>query len=170
LRSSGQINAFKWLDWTRSLECEYKPITLPFPSGLASWVNSTLPTQAEGFNLPQFSEEAVLARFEKQRQWKKKSWWRTYRKHSRRLLQVLPARLYCSAAMKGIRDRDQTRRAQAVSEALRGASSERGFLSDDRIFSERVEELYDRLQSVPSVLHKLQYPRTKWTVKFAEAR
>ena len=39
--SSRQINSFKWLDWTMSMELEYEPVLLPAPTVQIRWQNRT---------------------------------------------------------------------------------------------------------------------------------
>jgi succinoglycan biosynthesis protein ExoV len=160
LRSSDQINTFKWLDWTLSLRCPYEPLNVPFTSLLRAWVNKTLRAQGKYFTLPAHNEEVALKHYEANQKQAEQLWWDSYPKHLRRLVEVIPTRFYTSRYLMPITSQFDRKRVNLAAEALVSASRATSFLSADGILREKVNELRQGLKTIPSLVQKLRKQRT----------
>jgi succinoglycan biosynthesis protein ExoV len=147
ITGSPQVNSFKWLDWTRSLEMPYEPIALP-PANIASALrHRMLWAYRESYQFDTTDEEAALAYF-KQRFLAKPDRLRTrLRRVIRRQHERLDSFLRTPDAARRLRGPDE-RLIDRTAGSLADAAKRPGFLSEEGIFSSRVDQLVARLGTV----------------------
>lgn len=147
LITSNQINTFKWLDWTQTINQPYNPQVLGSSSLRESLRNKSLRFYGEKYFYPGADVEAAIAKFIYARKLKNKSWWPTYTRYSRYFTANAPDRLI-SRAGEGLSSRWDTRFIQEAATRLTAASRSHGWLSDDVVFNNNLEKLQEKLQQV----------------------
>jgi len=146
--SSGRINSFKWLDWTMSLDLPYEPIALPIASLDGAYRDQVRRIIGEHYRLTRPNPERALAHQRRMTRNEQRPWWMSVRPRMKHHLLALPRRLPQPAIVARAiaqRDRRQTERLGAM---LYGLKSATGFLSGDRIFAQRIDQLsveFDKL-------------------------
>jgi succinoglycan biosynthesis protein ExoV len=147
ITGSPQVNSFKWLDWARSLQMSYEPIALP-PANFASALrHRMLWAYRESYQFDASDEEAALASFRQRFESNPGRFRVKFRRIMRRQHERLDRFLRTPGAATRLRSRDE-RLIDRTASALAMAAKRPGFLSEDGIFSSRVEDLVSRLGTV----------------------
>jgi succinoglycan biosynthesis protein ExoV len=145
--SSPEINGFKWMDWTASLDLDYRPLRLA-PSTPAEEIRGAmLRFQGQNHALSAASDAEALAHLARQQRWKR--WpWKAVKKASR----LLSRHLLEPAAR--LRSGQNPRRADAwlddAAQSLRQAAADGGWLSDDAVLAARLDDMTGRLRTLMS--------------------
>jgi hypothetical protein len=144
---SPHVNSFKWLDWGRSLHLPYEPVALP-PANVASAIrHRMLWAYRQSYQFDAADESAALAYFEQRFRTRPGRIRSRLRRMVRRQHERLDRYLRTPGAATRLRGRDETL-SDRTAAALAKAAKRPGFLSDDGIFSSRVDELVHRLGTV----------------------
>jgi succinoglycan biosynthesis protein ExoV len=146
--SSPRINSFKWLDWTLSLNLPYDPVTLPAISAEAAYVGHVQRAIIQNYRLPRPGRDAALAHYRRLMQREQNGWWRKVKPKLKHHLMVLPDRLPPIGAARRMIGRWDSAQLDHVGRALRDLSGQAGFLSGERIFAQRVDQLQGALAQV----------------------
>ncbi len=147
LVSSPRISAFKWLDWTLSMEVPYEPLELPPVSAKAVLRRAVLRLADERHMFTPRDEPTALAAFEAQSV-------RSLRRGRRRLRRLgLSTMASCDSMMnrplaRRLFSASDERRVDAVATVLEQAARSPGFLSSERVFRDRLGALSERLETV----------------------
>ncbi|KOC89220.1 polysaccharide pyruvyl transferase family protein [Winslowiella iniecta] len=147
LVSSDQINTFKWLDWTQTINERYQPLVLGSSSFREAMRNKSLGLYGEKYYQKDATVDSAIERFIRVRKQKSSSWWPTYLKYSRYLSHVLPNKIF-TGVETGMNLRWNESYLEQAAEKLRQASLSSGQLSDDTIFNDNVSKLLERLRQV----------------------
>jgi succinoglycan biosynthesis protein ExoV len=151
LMTSDRINTFKWLDWTLSLDLPYKPLPIPSPTILESVRNRTLGLRGHRYSLKDATEEAAMRDFMRSRKLKEHRLWEPYSYWARRLTHSVPQRiLELPIFSAGLRD-DTSKRLDRVAAAMRTAAQSASYLSEEKRFYGRVNELVEKLEEVKAL-------------------
>jgi succinoglycan biosynthesis protein ExoV len=138
---SPQSNSFKWLDWTLSLSLPYNPTTLP---------PSTLLESIRCFSFRFYGEEHFLAiptpsgaveHYKRVRRLKSWKYWSYWRWRLKQLTCDLPMRIASSAAFRGFRKLQDSRRTHRAAEHLRRVAQMPSYLSDEHVFMSKLDQL-----------------------------
>jgi succinoglycan biosynthesis protein ExoV len=138
---SPQSNSFKWLDWTLSLSLPYNPTTLP---------PSTLLESIRCFSFRFYGEEHFLAiptpsgaveHYKRMRRLKSWKYWSYWRWRLKQLTCDLPMRIASSAAFRGFRKLQDSRRTHRAAEHLRRVAQMPSYLSDEHVFMSKLDQL-----------------------------
>lgn len=145
--TSPQINTFKWLDWTSTIDTPYKPIVLG-SSTLKECVRSKgLAFYGEKyFNENTADIEFAIKKFRKQREIKSTSYWKHYRKGASLMFNRIP-RTVASVLSKGVPSIDQRLNDQCVN-ILINAKNQTGYLSNDAVFYRNLDRLHECLNEL----------------------
>ena len=155
LVTSPNINTFKWLDWTLSMGVEYHPTKLAPSTSLEVWRNKTNYLYGESFFLEDQTVDAALADFEVKRRERSKPGAKRRMLFNRRAFNSVPLKLYKSPVLAGLRSRDRRVWSARAAESLIQASKGTQFLSPDRSFSARKQQMLDRLSQIPAHIASL---------------
>lgn len=140
LITSSQINTFKWLDWTQTINTPYRPIVLGSSSLREYLRDKSLCTYGEKYFLPDSDVEFAVKYFRKQRELKNKKWWEKYQQLTQLALHRIP-----NKAIRTVEERFNlnlnNRFIDQASSMLLHAKSRPGFLSEDIKFTNNVERL-----------------------------
>ncbi|RYJ16346.1 exosortase [Rahnella variigena] len=140
LITSSQINTFKWLDWTQTINTPYRPIVLGSSSLREYLRDKSLCTYGEKYFLPDSDVEFAVKYFRKQRELKNKKWWEKYQQLTQLALHRIP-----NKAIRKVEERFNlnlnNRLIDQASSMLLHAKSRPGFLSEDIKFTNNVERL-----------------------------
>lgn len=141
--TSPQINTFKWLDWTSTIEQRYTPIVLG-SSSLKEMVRSKgLFLYGEKYYNNNCDVESSIKQFKIQRKIKSHTLWPLYRKPA----SFLANRVAINAASL-VEKINRSLNQKFIDESVKimiSASQQHGFLSDDKIFESNLGRLYDCL-------------------------
>ncbi len=151
LVTSNQINTFKWLDWTQTINEPYSPQILGSSSLRESLRDKSLRFYGEKYFYPGMDVETAIQKFISARKLRNKKWWSTYTRYSRYLTASAPDRLVQRAG-EGFSSRWDMRFAQEAAARLVTASRSPGWLSEDSVFNNNLERLQEKLQQVKSVV------------------
>lgn len=146
--TSPQINSFKWLDWTLSLDLPYNPTPLPASTLLESVRGSSFRFYGEKFYLEDRTPENALRHYRRMR--KIKSW--KYTPQCRlRLVQLtysVPKKVVTSPVLRRFKkQQDQNRTHRAAEHLLRTAKLP-SYLSGENIFRSRFDRITHLLQKL----------------------
>jgi len=140
LITSSQINTFKWLDWTQTINTPYRPTVLGSSSLREYLRDKSLCTYGEKYFLPDSDVEFAVKYFRKQRELKNKKWWEKYQQLTQLALHRIP-----NKAIRTVEERFNlnlnNRFIDQASSMLLHAKSSPGFLSEDIKFTNNVERL-----------------------------
>jgi len=145
--SSPESNTFKWLDWTRSLELPYAPVRLPAASGAALIRNRTRWLSGNHHSFDGVDEAAALAHFRRQRRMREAGWWNRARRFGNRI-DIHLRRGVRRPPLRELLEAHDRARHERTAAALAAAPQGPAFMSDDRVFAERLETLVSRLDEV----------------------
>ncbi|MEJ5114508.1 hypothetical protein [Erwinia billingiae] len=151
LITSNQINTFKWLDWTQTINQPYQPQVLGSSSLRESLRNKSLHFYGEKYYYPGIDVEGAIEKFIHARKLKNAKWWPTYTRYSRFLTASAPDRLIKHAG-EGFLARRDAGYVQEAAAKLVAASHSHGWLSEDSVFNNNLEKLQEKLQLVRNVI------------------
>lgn len=149
--TSCEVSSFKWVDWTRSMKLEYKPVYIP-THNLRSWWREFALTRLDQnlFSVP-FDSGSQLER------------WRERLSEPSRPAEALRKALslrFCGKRWmrwlgrlegRGLFRRREERMMEAAAGKLRAASRQAGFLSEESHQTEKLEELCRAAVSIAGV-------------------
>ncbi|RAI43563.1 hypothetical protein CH341_13740 [Rhodoplanes roseus] len=150
--TSAEINTFKWLDWTGSMEVPYRPVGLP-ASSLDEWVRSaTLGIHGQRYHVSPPTEDGVLRHYRRSAVLKRRPWWP--------LAQRCGERIYSSGIKRVLRALHASRVTLLAGDAwidgaacaLRSAAEGPSWLSHDRVWRRRGDQLGDQVDRVRALL------------------
>lgn len=147
--ASSEINGFKWLDWTLSMEVPYLPVRMP-SSSLAELVTRWALNWGGGLHASGQSEQAALDSFHNKL--KKKGSWRDYLDKKTRMGLAKALRKIVALLNKSSLGRKLENYLinQAVT-SLQKVSQGQTYLSSDIIFSARLSEMKQRLEEIKKI-------------------
>ncbi|WP_343546715.1 polysaccharide pyruvyl transferase family protein [Sphingobium yanoikuyae] len=146
--SSGGINSFKWLDWSLSLNLPYEPRILPTATLDTAYRDGVRRLVGEHYRLAHPDAEGALAHQRQMTRREQRGWWMSMRPKLKHHLLALPRRLPQPPAVARRIATWNRRQHSRIASALEQLKNEAGFLSDDRIFASRVDQLsveFDKL-------------------------
>jgi succinoglycan biosynthesis protein ExoV len=144
MATSPQISTFKWLDWTRSMSLPYESHAVPVPSMASSLRYRLGKLAAEHHAFDARDEKAALAHFHRRGRLLQRPWW----PHARRVAKSAQwriNRLVASPAATRFLGAGDRRRSERTVAALAEAKRKAGFMSEDRVFKDRLDALVTRL-------------------------
>lgn len=147
--TSPQINTFKWLDWTSTINLAYNPVVLG-SSTLKEYLRSKgLNFHGEKYHNVDSSVEFAIKRFKSQRDIKSSKVWPYYRKGASLLFNKIPMSLanIISDANPSI---DQKLSDKCVNILLTAKQSS-GFLSGDMVFNDNLAKLHSKLEYLKNI-------------------
>lgn len=144
--STTHINTFKWLDWSLSLGIPYEPVALPSPSIMSVYDDWTRGLTHDAFAVSPPTVEHVMDHFHRAmaRSQRGQAGGRDVR--MRAFVRRQSRRLHKASA--GVRTLVDRRRIERTAKALSSLAGHRGYLSDGRILSARIEELRHRFDAL----------------------
>ncbi|MGE0231394.1 MAG: polysaccharide pyruvyl transferase family protein [Flavobacteriaceae bacterium] len=145
VRTSPEINAFKWLDWSLSMSVPYEPVALPPSSVLEAVRSTTLPFYGNVHALAEPTAAAAREHYRRHRRMKTRAYWPLRRKLGHGAYTKLLRPLVTSYALSSWRRGEDERRIDGAAAALQAAAMRPGFLSDDNVLARRQDELLSRL-------------------------
>ncbi|PBD66433.1 hypothetical protein CK506_15050 [Klebsiella pneumoniae] len=147
LITSGQINTFKWLDWTKTVNLPYMPIVLG-SSSLKEFVRDKLLfLYGEKYYVPSLTEKAVLNKFKIHRLMKSNFLWRYYFKAAKILFYKIPMILVSMLGARFVSRKDENF-INLATEKLSEAIVSKAYLSQDSIFFDNQKKLEIALSNV----------------------
>ncbi|HHS9965201.1 TPA: polysaccharide pyruvyl transferase family protein [Raoultella ornithinolytica] len=152
LVTSNQINTFKWLDWTQSIQVEYTPLVLGSSSFREAWRNLFLFSYGEKFFVPGFKKEDAISYFKFQRKLKSKWWWKNYMEFAKLITYRIPNKTLKIIETKGDFNWDAKFIGKA-SNMLQKAAAQKGFLSKNDVFEENVRKLLANIEKLKLQVH-----------------
>lgn len=147
--TSPQINTFKWLDWTQTINLQYSPEILGASSFRESIRSKTLSLYGEDYFIESLSPEDCLSDFYKKRNIKSKFWWRNYKIMTEKMVFSLPNKLLCNTF---IDNNFNKKFIDSTVNKLISLRTRDGVLSEDQYFNRNVE----RLMACKDILQKLK--------------
>ena len=139
--TSGRINSFKWLDWTMSLNLPYLPTVLPIGNLASVYQDRVRRVLGENFRLPAPSPDRALRHQKRMTQKEQRAWWLSFKPRLKHHLLALPKRLPQPDMVRHAVRRWDDRQGERISGLLLQLKDQTGFLSGDRIFAQRVDQL-----------------------------
>lgn len=137
--TSVEINSFKWLDWTMSMELPYNPISLPQTSSLESFRRLFLTLRGDKFFLSKQEKDLAIAHFKRMQKIKSNKWWALYKKatglfyhigkYSLMFLETIQHKKGCGPHI------------QLAADALCEVVQSKSYLSDNAIFEKRKSQM-----------------------------
>lgn len=147
LITSSQINTFKWLDWTLTIDVPYRPTVLGSSSLREYLRDKSLCVYGEKYFLPNADVDYAVNYFKKQREIKNKRWWPNYQSFAELVLCRVPNKgIKTTEAILNINFNSQF--IDAASAVLLQAKSQPGFLSQENKFNSNVERLVNSLDKL----------------------
>jgi succinoglycan biosynthesis protein ExoV len=140
LITSGQINTFKWLDWTRTINLPYKPIVLGASSLKELVRDKLLFLYGEKYFVPELTPDVAINKFKLHRLIKSNFLWPYYFKVSRVLFYKIPMALLSMLGTTLVRNADE-RFINSAKEKMEEALTSSSYLSSDDIFFENQRKL-----------------------------
>ncbi len=155
LVTSSQINTFKYLDWTMSMNVPYNPIRLPSSPRTEAFKSRWLPLRGEGFFVPDGTKDKAMRNLRHIQTLKRKEWWPLYRKVSGLVFHGGLAVLDIVDALQKIWFRRVLRKKQGpdhyllrATEGLRNAAMTQAYLSSDEVFETKKAQMAQCLQEI----------------------
>ena len=142
--SSPKISMFKWLDWTLSMQLPYEPIILPLLSGRTRRAARAARWYGAVETFEDRTEAGATAHYAARLQASRTLGNRLKRKARRTLYKAAVARL---AATARTGEREQVEATRILEDAARRP----GFLSDHRVFADRLDLMRGRLAAVAAL-------------------
>lgn len=140
LITSSQINTFKWLDWTQTINLPYRPTVLGSSSLREYLRDKSLYIYGEKYFLPDSDVEFAISYFKKQRELKNKKWWGRYQELTQLVSHRIPNKgVKTVEGMFNLNLND--RFIENASQIIVHAKSQSGFLSEDIKFNSNLERL-----------------------------
>lgn len=146
--TSPEINTFKWLDWTLSLDLPYAPVALPASSVSEQAQGWFMPLYGHGYALRDRSPDAALRHFRRHRVMKSIAGWQTARNLARGSFTRLARPALLSKPVAQWRRKADEKRLDRAAAALSRLTVADGHLSDGRVLTRRQDELLSRLSDI----------------------
>lgn len=144
--TSRQINTFKWMDWTLSMELPYRPLLLPCSTMRESLRNGMLPFRGEGFWIENPDPAKAVAHYKKMQKLKAQSWWPRAKKLANDVEDLLDKGLAWSERYgNGGKPWAADSYLDAAAAALKQASEAPSYLSDEAVFLRRKGQMAELL-------------------------
>jgi succinoglycan biosynthesis protein ExoV len=143
---SPQSNSFKWLDWTLSLSLPYNPITLPPSTLLESIRCGSLHFYGEKHFLKNPTQSTAIEHYSRVRRLRSWKFWPYLRWRIQQLTLDLPTRIVRWPVFSGFRRHMDYSRTCRAAEELRRTAESPSFLSDERVFMLKLDQLASLLQ------------------------
>ncbi|MCW1874113.1 polysaccharide pyruvyl transferase family protein [Erwinia sp. INIA-01] len=143
--TSPQINTFKWLDWTQTVNLSYEPKILGSSSFREAYRSRTLSLYGENYFIKSLSIDDAVSDFYRKRNLKSNSWWRTYKTTTEKLVFSAPNKLLSNDLVERLFDEKYQ---VAIIKALVELKSSNGFLSKDVDFYRNIERLLECKESL----------------------
>jgi succinoglycan biosynthesis protein ExoV len=147
LSTSSNINSFKWLDWTQSMQVAYAPRTLPPSSPLARFDSFLGRVFGTGFHIEDLSVESAISHYHKTLSAREGRWAPIFRRISN-LAMTLAKSASRSPLMKGQFRKWEQEEIERAAQALREAAAGPAYLSEDSVFEARSAEMVRRLEAL----------------------
>jgi succinoglycan biosynthesis protein ExoV len=145
--TSAEINSFKWLDWTQSMNLDYRPLRLTASTFEEAIRSVSLALHGQRYLISSPTIANVMAHYRRATAIKGQPWWP--------YVQRAGERLYSSVLRRGVRlvtdiglSTAQQRRLDAAARDLCQAASSSPHLSDDRMWRERSAQLLQQVESL----------------------
>jgi succinoglycan biosynthesis protein ExoV len=148
VQTSAEINTFKWLDFTLSLDMPYEAIRLPASSAIQFWRGATLPLYKQDFALAVPSVENAIAHYQSHERLRNKWWWTSRRNVGHGSYKRLIKPLVQSDAMRGMRTKWDKAALERTAAALAAAAKTTQYLSSDAVFFAARDRLAARFEAV----------------------
>ncbi len=155
VETSSGINSFKWLDWTASMELEYKPVKMPFSSFLEAAQSALGKALGTGYRLETLTPEAALSHYREAVSKREKLSAPLARRAITLVLKTLRV-LSRLPLLSLLAKREDAERLEQAAAMLRELSKTAGFLSEEKVFLSRKEEMRRRLQKVAELRGTLE--------------
>jgi succinoglycan biosynthesis protein ExoV len=143
---SPQSNSFKWLDWTLSLSLPYNPTTLPPSTLLESIRCGSLRFYGEKHFLNNPTLSTAIEHYSKVRRLRSWKFWPYLRWRIQQFTLDLPTRIVRWPVFSGFRRHMDYSRTCRAAEELRRTAESPSFLSDERVFMLKLDQLTSLLQ------------------------
>lgn len=143
--TSPQINTFKWLDWTQTINLSYEPKILGASSFREAYRSRTLSLYGENYFIKTLAIDDAVEDFYRKRNLKSKSWWRSYKTTTEKMIFSAPNKMLSHPVVGKLFDERHQDNAVKILMELKG---NRGFLSDDKYFYRNVERLLECKESL----------------------
>jgi succinoglycan biosynthesis protein ExoV len=147
---SPQSNTFKWLDWTLSLGLPYNPTSLPASTLLESVRCESFRFYAEKHFLESRDPSNALEHYKRMIRLKSWKYWPYWKWRMEQLTYLLPERIVTSAPLSRFRRGQDESRTHSAAEQLRRTAELPSYLSEERLFMEKLEQLAALLPRVMS--------------------
>ena len=143
--TSPQINTFKWLDWTQTINLSYEPKVLGASSFREAYRSRTLSLYGEKYYIDTLSVDDAVEDFYRKRNLKSKKWWRSYKTTTEKMVFSGPNKLLSNLGFD--KHFDEPYQANVVKN-LMGLKESSGFLSEDKYFYRNIERLLECKESL----------------------
>lgn len=140
LVTSGQINTFKWLDWTKTVNLPYKPIVLGSSSVKECVRDKLLFLYGEKYFVSNLTEHDAIKQFKLHRLVKSNFLWPYYFKVSKVLFYKIPM-ILISMLGAGLVKKADEKMILSAKEKMKEALASPSYLSRDDIFFQNQGEL-----------------------------
>ncbi|CAH5240683.1 polysaccharide pyruvyl transferase family protein [Escherichia coli] len=147
LITSPQINTFKWLDWTQTIQEKYSPLVLGSSSLRESIRSRSLGFYGEDYYIKNLTIDSALSDFYKKRAYKSKAWWPKYNKAAKKLVSTIPDKIALSLGETTLNKFDLKYIESAV-KMVESCKTRQPFLSNDNVFYENVSKLMSCIDKV----------------------
>jgi succinoglycan biosynthesis protein ExoV len=151
LVTSPEINTFKWLDWTLSMQLPYEPVSLSAPSLTNRAHNAMLRLGGDHFSVASADPAQVIARFRRSSAIRQRAWWRRVQRFGQRLVGRAERQLQAPYLAPWRRATDEALMKRSA-QALAAAAARPSYLSDDAVFRDRLNALQSRLEIVRATI------------------
>jgi succinoglycan biosynthesis protein ExoV len=150
--TSLEINTFKWMDWTQSMDVPYEPIRLPGSTVAESIRSATLRLHGQDYFVTPPSVGAVIKHYDRAASLKRKRWWPYVQRAGERIYASGVSRtargLHRSKLLQTFHDARLDRAAKALQQVARREP----FLSADRTWRHRTEQLSQQVAELRTSL------------------
>jgi succinoglycan biosynthesis protein ExoV len=145
---SPQSNSFKWLDWTLSLDLPYKPVRVSASTLLEAIRNCSLRFWGKRFFFEDRTQAGAIKQYNRMRRLWSRSYWPRWRWLMVRITYLIPKRIVLSSPMSGWRRGQDESRTRRAAEQLLQIAGRATFLSEERVFNSRLEDLVGLLKKL----------------------
>ena len=146
--SSPQVSTFKWLDWTRSMELPYEPVSLRPSSTQAQLRDAMLWAYGQAHRFADHRDEVALSYYARRYGGGATRTRKTVDQLARRVHRRAESLLASPRLSSWRRHRDEAMVDRSAADLARLADQP-GMLSNDTVFRQRIDVLEERLASLP---------------------
>jgi succinoglycan biosynthesis protein ExoV len=162
---SPQSNTFKWLDWTLSLGLPYNPTSLPASTLVEAIRCRSFPFYGERHFLENRDPAYVLEYYKRMRRLKARKHWSYWKWRIQQLTYLLPRKIVTSGALSRFRRQQDESRTYRAAEQLRRVAELPSYLSDERVFMSKVEQIAALLPRLEALDTDVAQPDRAVTVR-----